>query len=132
VLDRQLQLGRIADAATEIYVSLCVLARLDRLLTAPRPVHAAHHQLVHDGHDHGHVPGNGAGEHGAHAAPAADVHAGASEPPHGAHEDEAQKRRELAIGRYYLRTAARRIRRTFADLWDNDDDATVALAKGPS
>jgi acyl-CoA dehydrogenase family member 9 len=32
IVDRQYQLGRIADAATEIYVSACVLNRLDFLL----------------------------------------------------------------------------------------------------
>jgi acyl-CoA dehydrogenase family member 9 len=33
VVDRQYQLGRVADAATELYVSACVLRRLERLLT---------------------------------------------------------------------------------------------------
>jgi len=32
IVDRQHQLGRLADAATEIYVSACVLSRLDALL----------------------------------------------------------------------------------------------------
>ena len=32
VLDRQLQLGRIADVSTELYVSTCVLNRLDEML----------------------------------------------------------------------------------------------------
>jgi len=32
IVDRQYQLGRIADAATELYVSACVLNRLDALL----------------------------------------------------------------------------------------------------
>ena len=32
VLDRQFQLARIADSATELYVSACVLRRLDKLL----------------------------------------------------------------------------------------------------
>ncbi|MFM2094654.1 MAG: putative acyl-CoA dehydrogenase, partial [Planctomycetota bacterium] len=32
ILDRQLQLARCADAATEIYVSACVVNRLDHLL----------------------------------------------------------------------------------------------------
>jgi hypothetical protein len=32
VLDRQYQLGRIADAAIELYVSSCVLNRLDHIL----------------------------------------------------------------------------------------------------
>jgi hypothetical protein len=33
-----------------------------------------------------------------------------------------------ARGRYYLQTAGRRIRRSLADLWDNDDEATTQLA----
>lgn len=77
VFDRQYQLGRIADAAIELYVSSCVLNRLDRLL---RDVH---------GHEH---------------------------------------QRDLQVGRYYLQTAARRIRRNLADLWDNDDEATTRVA----
>lgn len=79
VLDRQYQLARLADSATEIYACCCVLARLDRLL----------------------------GDH---------------------HLDEAQRNRGLRTGRYYLRTAGRRIRRNFADLWDNDDEATTSAA----
>ena len=39
-----------------------------------------------------------------------------------------QRDDELATGRYYLTAAARRIRRNQAALWDNDDDATNALA----
>jgi acyl-CoA dehydrogenase family member 9 len=34
----------------------------------------------------------------------------------------------LTTGRYYLRCAERRIRRSLDDLWSNDDDATTALA----
>src|SRR5262245_34898888 len=40
IVDRQYQLGRVADAATELYVSSCVLNRLDFLLRS-------HHE--HDG-----------------------------------------------------------------------------------
>lgn len=79
IVDRQYQLGRVADAATELYVSACVLNRLDFLL---RNEHANGSDL----------------------------------------------RLDLETGRYYLRTAARRIRRSLADLWNNDDDATTALA----
>lgn len=82
IVDRQYQLGRIADAATEIYVSACVLNRLDHLIR----------------HDHNHDDGRGlAGQ--------------------------------LETGRYYLRTARRRIKRSFADLWDNDDDQGTSLAR---
>jgi alkylation response protein AidB-like acyl-CoA dehydrogenase len=79
IVDRQYQLGRVADAATEIYVSACVLNRLDFLLR--------------NSHDH-----NG------------------------------QLRMDLEAGRYYLRTAGRRIRQALAALWENDDEATTALA----
>ena len=40
IVDRQYQLGRIADAATEIYVSACVLNRLDHLIRR----HAGNHR----------------------------------------------------------------------------------------
>jgi alkylation response protein AidB-like acyl-CoA dehydrogenase len=36
--------------------------------------------------------------------------------------------RDLAIGRFYLRAANRRIKQRLAELWDNDDDATTATA----
>lgn len=44
VLDRQYQLGRVADAAIELYVSACVLQRLDSALEPPAHGHgeAAH------------------------------------------------------------------------------------------
>jgi alkylation response protein AidB-like acyl-CoA dehydrogenase len=79
IMDRQYHLGRVADCATELYVSACVLSRLDQVVR-----------------DH--------------------------------HLDDAEKRRQLTIGRYYLTTAGRRIRRNLADLWDNDDDATTEAA----
>jgi alkylation response protein AidB-like acyl-CoA dehydrogenase len=79
IVDRQYQLGRVADAATELYTSACVLNRLDFLLR--------HH-----------------------------------------HGDGSELRIDLETGRYYLKTAARRIRRSLAELWNNDDAATTALA----
>src|SRR4051812_19557886 len=79
IVDRQYQLARVSDAATELYVSACVLNRLDYLLR--------------NAHDH-----NGA------------------------------VRLDLETGRYYLRTARRRIRKALAALWENDDEATTALA----
>ncbi|REJ64495.1 MAG: acyl-CoA dehydrogenase [Planctomycetota bacterium] len=79
VLDRQYHQERIADSLTELYVSVCVLRRFDRLLSDP-----------------------------------------ATTPE--------QRSEELELGRHYLRTAARRIRRNQAALWDNDDDATTTLA----
>jgi hypothetical protein len=69
----------VADAATELYTSACVLNRLDFLLR--------HH-----------------------------------------HGDGSELRIDLETGRYYLKTAARRIRRSLAELWNNDDAATTALA----
>lgn len=83
IVDRQYQLGRVADAATEIYVSACVLNRLDHLIRQQ------------------------AGNH---------------------HGDERELQMHLETGRYYLRTASRRIKQTLAALWDNDDDATTSLA----
>jgi alkylation response protein AidB-like acyl-CoA dehydrogenase len=79
IVDRQYQLGRVADAAIELYVSSCVLNRLDHALRD-------------------------------------------------AHADERRQRHDLAVGRYYLQAASRRIRRNLADLWDNDDGATTRLA----
>jgi hypothetical protein len=45
------------------------------------------------------------------------------------HGDGSELVLDLETGRYYLKTAARRIRRSLADLWSNDDGATTALAK---
>lgn len=79
IMERQYQLGRVADAAIELYVSSCVLSRLDRLLREP-------------------------------------------------HLDENQRAAGLRTGRYYLKTAGRRIHRSLAELWDNDDDDTTRVA----
>ncbi|HZN34176.1 MAG TPA: acyl-CoA dehydrogenase family protein [Pirellulaceae bacterium] len=79
IVDRQYQLGRVADAATEVYTSSCVLNRLDFLLR--------------NSHDH-----------------------------------DGGLRLDLQTGRHYLRTARRRIKQSLAALWDNDDEATTALA----
>jgi hypothetical protein len=79
IVERQYLLGRVADAAMDLYASACVLNRLDFLLR-----------------DH--------------------------------HLDEAQRRFALITGRYFLKTADRRIRRTLRDLWDHDDAATTDLA----
>jgi hypothetical protein len=47
VLDRQYQLSRIADAATELYVGSCVLARLDQMLRQrSAPDHERQHALA--------------------------------------------------------------------------------------
>ena len=79
IVDRQYQLGRIADAVIELYVSSCVLKRLDDLLFQQ----------------------NG---------------------------EMVDFKPSLITGRYYLRTAERRIRRSLGDLWDNDDQATTEVA----
>ena len=79
IMDRQYQLGRVADVATELYVSSCVLNRLDALVRDP-------------------------------------------------HADDGARLRGLKLGRFYLKTAARRIRRNLADLWDNDDEDTTRIA----
>jgi alkylation response protein AidB-like acyl-CoA dehydrogenase len=80
IVDRQHQLGRAADVGTELYVSACVLKRLDAILR-----------------DH--------------------------------HLSEAEQNFALLTGRYYLRTAQRRMRQHLAAMWDNDDEATSRLAK---
>ena len=79
IVDRQYQLGRISNAATELYVSACVLNRLDQQLRLGDP----------------------------------------QDPALGF---------ELESGRYYLRTASRRIRRCLQQLKDHDDAATTHLA----
>ena len=79
IVDRQYQLGRIGDASIELYVSSCVLSRMDRLLEQ----------------SHGHN-GQAAGE--------------------------------MIAARYYLKSAARRIRHHLAELSDNDDADTTATA----
>lgn len=76
IVERQYLLGRIADAATEAFVSSCVLRRLDYEL----------------------------------------------------HGDRKRDALQVAAGKFYLQTAARRIRANLAALWENDDDATTELA----
>jgi alkylation response protein AidB-like acyl-CoA dehydrogenase len=49
VVDRQYHLGRIADAATEVYVSSCVLRRLERLYADHAPVAADRRKLISTG-----------------------------------------------------------------------------------
>ena len=80
IVDRQYLLGRVSDAATEIYVSACVLNRLDHLIRH-------------------------------------------------SHDDGRELSGHLETGRYYLRTARRRIKRSLADLWDNDDEQGTSLAR---
>ena len=81
IVDRQYQLARVADAATELYVSACVLNRLDHLLDKP-----------------------------------ADVNG------------DTARSDALAAGRYYLRTADRRIRHALYQLSHHDDEETTKLA----
>ena len=80
ILDRQYQLGRAADVATELYVSACVLRRVDWMLS----------HNSRSNHDHG--------------------------------------PRYLKIGRYYLKTAERRIQTNLAAMWSNEDAETNATA----
>jgi alkylation response protein AidB-like acyl-CoA dehydrogenase len=79
IVDRQYQLARVAHVATELYVSACVLSRLDHELRSPK-------------------------------------------------FDAATRNHNLKVGRYYLQTAARRMKRQMADMWDNDDEATTEVA----
>lgn len=78
VLEKQLVQERMADVATELYMSGCVISRLDSLL--------------------------------------------AKTPP------SSDRDQELSIGRFYLKSANRRMRQHLAALWDNDDEDTVATA----
>jgi alkylation response protein AidB-like acyl-CoA dehydrogenase len=75
IVERQYVQERIAEAAMELYVSACVLSRLDSLLGQPGTT-----------------------------------------------------TRDVAVGRFYLRTASRRIKQQLAALWDNDDEQTTATA----
>lgn len=79
IVDRQFQLGRVANAAIELYASCCVLQRLDWTL--------------HRSEGHAHGWGD-----------------------------------ELALGSYYLASAARRIRQQLAAAWDNDDTQAAKVA----
>ncbi|MDZ4817826.1 MAG: acyl-CoA dehydrogenase family protein [Planctomycetota bacterium] len=97
IVDRQYHLGRIADAVIEIYVSACVLNRMDRDMqaSASEAAHGAvHHSSQTNGHNTSHV----------------------------------DSKSSLALGRYFLQSADRRVRRRLAELWDNIDDATTAVA----
>ena len=44
------------------------------------------------------------------------------------HFNAADKKRDLAIARYFLSQSRRRIARSLEDLWDNDDAQTTAIA----
>ena len=79
IMDQQHLLARVASAATELYVSSCVLSRMDRMLWDAK-------------------------------------------------FSGAERCQALTIGRYYLKSAARRIRRNLAELWDNVDADTNATA----
>ena len=49
---------------------------------------------------------------------------------HALHDDQSQIEVawELEVGRYYLNTALRRVHRSLAELWDNDDEETTHIA----
>ena len=79
IVDRQYQLERVADTATEIYVSASVLRRLDFILSDSSL-------------------------------------------------SDTERERCLAAGRYYLRSAARRMHANLDAMWSNEDDQKTALA----
>ncbi len=79
IVERQYQLERAADTAIELYVSACVVRRLEAILS-------------------------------------------------GAAGSVASRERQLAAGRYYLRSAERRAERNFLNMWDNLDQETTRLA----
>jgi alkylation response protein AidB-like acyl-CoA dehydrogenase len=121
IVDRQFQLARVADAAIELYVSACVLRRLDHLLRRQR--HANGHPLSPASHaestdtavDQATIARDGQADHGAGQATLPPTHVAPD--------------RALGYGRYYLRAAERRIRRGLAELWDNDDEQTTRTAR---
>ncbi len=117
IVEKQYQAGRVADAAIELYVSGCVLRRLDTMLSA----NDSHSVQTHaDAHSHGDGHTNSHPSHDASTSP------GVATP--GLHHDPNSLHRDLIAGRYYLRSAERRIRRALADLWDNDDEFTTRAA----
>ena len=75
----QYVMGRIADAAIELYVASCVLNRLEFSMT--------------------------------HLNDQAD-----------------QRQRELRLGRYWLSLTERRVQGALAEIWNNEDEATTAVA----
>jgi alkylation response protein AidB-like acyl-CoA dehydrogenase len=79
VLEKQYVQERIAEAATELYLSSCVISRLDALLA----------------HSNG---------------------------------EAVNLERDVAVGRFFLRAANRRIKQHLAAIWDNDDEQTTATA----
>ncbi|MBX7073471.1 MAG: acyl-CoA dehydrogenase family protein [Pirellulales bacterium] len=126
IVDRQYQLGRAADVVMELYASACVIKRLDRALRAES--HAAGHAASHDHHaadDHHGANGHGDGQHGGHDHQAAAAQANGHAP---AETNAGERQQALELGRYYLKTAERRIRRHLADMWDNDDEDTTRIA----
>ncbi|MDX1962697.1 MAG: acyl-CoA dehydrogenase family protein [Pirellulales bacterium] len=107
IVDQQLQAGRIADAAIDLYVSACVLRRMDAILVARDvPVGQA---------------GMGQPTHGANGAN------GQEEKPSDPGKTISG---QLAAGRYALELAETRIRRNLADLWDNDDALIDDVLRG--
>ncbi|MEQ8786641.1 MAG: acyl-CoA dehydrogenase family protein [Pirellulaceae bacterium] len=79
IVEHQHLAARVSDVATEIYVSTCVLSRLDHLLRNVRM-------------------------------------------------SDAERKLALATGRYYLKTARRRMNQNLKALRNNDDEDTNALA----
>jgi acyl-CoA dehydrogenase family member 9 len=101
IVERQYQAGRVADTAIELYVSGCVLRRMDTMLSA----------------------GDG-DSHNSHVSPGVATPGLAGSIKH----NPQALQRDLIAGRYYLRSAERRIRKALANLWDNDDALTTEAA----
>ena len=49
IVDREYQLGRIGDSAMELYVSACVLKRMESLLSSGHDGHDGHAETAHAG-----------------------------------------------------------------------------------
>lgn len=99
IVDRQLHLSRVADAAIDLYASACVLRRMDYLITA---------RSHGDSHDSGHTP-EGRQKNGHHRAAQSLA-------------------TQLAAGKYFLAQSRRKIKRLLAELHDQDDALTTDLA----
>jgi hypothetical protein len=134
IVERQYHQGRIADAAIELYVSSCVLRRLDTMLASrdgqhSKPSPSGRGQGEGAGHHSSPSPrGEGRGEGAAHHKmhDSTDDHKTPSPADSIQHQKETE--RQQIAARYYLRTAERRIRKALADLWDNDDELTTQTA----
>ncbi len=122
IVDQEYQLGRIGEAAIEMYASACVLRRLDRAIGGQAGV--GHGNSSHGSHDTNHDDPKS--EHSSSVKK--DPVVPATHADHDSAENEAHRRRELIVGRHFLITSDRRVKQLLASLWDNDDRSTTETA----